>query len=302
MIAPMHRAARAYAERFGWRVFPIEPGTKVPRVRFVRHGHKEATSDPEQIHCWWGLEPDCGIGLACGASGLVVLDADLYKPDCEFPELESKLGALPHTPRQLTPRGGVHYLFRDQVGSGYRNPCAGAEAKHAGYILLAPSVGPDTPRPYAWDLGAHPLETGIAALPDAWLRHLTAPRAGHALGPTLPSSGVDAADSWLGHAFAAAGWLGNPMPDGRRMVRCPWLREHSDGRGDGRDSSTVLFPRAADHTLGGFRCAHAHCAGRTWQHAMEALSKEARWRADQAMRRERNRLVLARLAAARREA
>ena len=300
MSSPMHRAARAYAERFHWKVFPIEPGTKVPRVRFVRHGHKEATSDPEQIDRWWGLEPDCGIGLACAMSGLVVLDADLYKPECAFPELETRLGALPHTVRQLTPQGGVHHVFRDQVGHGYSNPCAGADAKHEGYILLAPSVHPNGGL-YRWDLGAHPLDTEIATLPDAWLAHLTAATRARGLGPVLPSSGLDAADSWLGHAFAAEGWLGDPLPDGRRMVRCPWLREHSDGRGDGRDSSTVLFPRAATSTLGGFRCAHAHCEARTWTDVVDVLSKEARWKADQAMRRERNRQVLARLAAKRAE-
>lgn len=115
----------------------------------------------------------------------------------------------------------------------------------------------------------------------------------------LPSSGIDAADSWLGHAFAADGMLGDLLHEGRRAVRCPWLHEHSDGRGDGRDSSTVIFPRAAGHTLGGFRCAHSHCEGRTWEHVLEVLSPKARWTADQAMRREPNRIALGQLAASR---
>lgn len=279
------RAALAYAERFGWLVFPVAPGTKIPYGRLVRHGHKDATRDRDQIRRWWDAAPDAGVALACALSGLVVLDADLYKPECEFQALERRLATLPETPRQLTPQGGVHYLFRDSVGS-YCNPCQGAEAKYDGYILLAPSVHPNG-GVYRWDVGAHPIETPIAELPDTWLAHLTtAPKV------ALPSSGTDAADSWLGHAFAAAGWLGEALGDGRRMARCPWVHEHSDGRGDGSDSSTVLFPRAQGRTLGGFRCAHAHCAERSWRDVVDALPPKAKWAADQAMRQERNRILL----------
>ncbi len=292
-----HRAALAYAGRFGFRVFPIEARTKTPRARFVRHGHLDATGDPEQIRRWWGVEGDCGIGVAAKASGLVVIDADSYKLDCEFSDLERELGPLPETPRALTPQGGVHYYFRDEVGDYLGTAGHGVDVKSEGYVLAPPSVHPNG-RPYLWDVGAHILDTPIAKLPDAWLRHLTTARA-KALAAALPSSGLDALDSWLGAAFAAEGWLGDPMPDGRRMARCPWLAVHSDGRGDGRDSSTVIFPRATGRTLGGFRCSHGHCAGRTWADVATVLSPRARWAADQAMRQERNRLALEQLAAMR---
>jgi len=293
-----HRAARAYAARLGWSVFPIKAGTKQPHPRFVRHGHKEATRELAQIDRWWSADPTAGIGLACDASGIVVVDADLYKPECEFRELESRLGALPQTPRQLTPQGGVHHLFRD-VGAAFVNPCAGAEAKHHGYVLLAPSIHPNG-RTYKWDLGAHPSDTRIAHLPDVWLQHLTTPA--EARGEALPSSGLDALDSWLGRAFDAMGWLGGALHEGKRAVRCPWLHEHSDGRGDGTDSSAVIFPRAEGHTLGSFFCSHAHCAGRTWREVLEVLPANAKWAADEAMRGESNRLTIDRLLARRRSA
>ena len=143
------RAALAYADRFGWHVFPLRPGTKLPHPRFTRHGHKEATREPEQIDRWWRADPNAGIGVHCAASGIVVLDVDAYKEDCRFPELVARLGELPETPRQLTPRGGVHHVFRDCVGAGYRNPCDGAETKHHGYIVLAPSASEHGP--YRWD-------------------------------------------------------------------------------------------------------------------------------------------------------
>jgi Bifunctional DNA primase/polymerase, N-terminal len=283
-LSPTGRSAIAYIDRLGWHVGPTRPGTKLPHTRFLRHGHLDATDSREQARLWWSAEPDAGVLVACAASGLVVLDADLYKDDCAFPELEARLGRLPETPRVLTQRGGVHYYFRDTVGH-YVNPCAGAESKHEGYVLAPATPG------YQWDLGGHVLDTRIAELPDAWLAHLTtAPKV------ALESSGLDAADSWLGHAFDAAGWLGDALPDGRRAARCPWLATHTDGRGDGRDSSTVLFPRAEGRTLGGFRCSHAHCATRTWRDVVEVLPSKARWLADKAMTAERNRIAYEQLA------
>jgi len=290
-LSPTGRAAVVYAERFGWLVFPTLPRTKQPYGRFVRNGFKDATRDVAQIHRWWRADPSAGVALSCAMSRIVVIDADLYKDDCEFPALEQRLGALPQTVRQVTPQGGVHYLFRDSVGS-YINPCAGAESKYDGYILLAPSVHPNG-ETYKWDLGAHPLETEIANLPDRWLQHLTTHKA---RGPVHASSGTDAADSWLGFAFAALGWLGDMHPDGRRNVLCPWVHEHTDGRGNGQDSSSVVFPRVVGATLGGFRCAHGHCAARTWRDVVDVLPVHAKRAADDAMRSERNRLALTRLA------
>lgn len=166
------RAALIYAEHFGWHVFPLKPRTKLPHPRFVRRGHLDATRDPEQIGRWWSADPSAGIGVHCAASGIVVLDVDAYKDDCKFSELEARLGKLPDTPRQLTPRGGMHYVFRDEVGDGYRNPCDGAETKHKGYIVLAPSESEHGA--YRWDVGAHLIDTPIAPLADPWLGHLTA--------------------------------------------------------------------------------------------------------------------------------
>jgi hypothetical protein len=299
LTSPTGRAALAYVVRFGWRVFPIKPGTKQPQPRFVRHGHKNATCDPEQVRRWWGAEPDCGIGIAAKVGGLVVIDADLYKDDCVFSALEGELGPLPETPRVLTPQGGCHFYFRAEVGEYAGIAGCGVDVKSEGYVLAPPSVHPNGGL-YRWDVGAHVLDTPLAALPDAWLRHLTSPRIDKALVTALPSSGVDAADSWLGHAFAADGALGGLLDGGKRAVRCPWLHEHSDGRGNAADSSTILFPRATGRTLGGFRCAHAHCEGRTWSDVVAVLSPTAKWVADQAMRRERNRLALEYLAARRR--
>jgi hypothetical protein len=298
MTSALARAAMAYATRLGWYVFPLKHKKKVPYGRLVWHGHKSATRDPEQIRRWWEAAPDAGVALSCAMSGLVVLDADLYKAECDFRELEARLGCLPETPRQITPRGGEHYVFKDQ-GGRYRDPCPGAETQHNGYIVLAPSVGPDSPRPYMWDRAAHPLETPVANLPAEWRAHLLVPQAPLRSGAPDPRSEVDAADTWLGYAFAKMGWLGAPLPDGKRAARCPWVEEHTDGRGAGHDSSTVLLPPTAGKTFGGFHCAHAHCAGRTGRDVLALLPSDVRWAADRAVRREQTRLTLERIAASR---
>jgi hypothetical protein len=291
--SPIWRAARIYGERFAWAVFPIKPGTKQPHGRFVRHGFQDATRDPVQIDLWWAADPMAGVAIACAGSGLVVLDVDPRNGGDEtFGALERRLGPLPETPRVLTPSGGQHVYFRDSVGAYVGTAGEGVDVKSAGYVLAPPSVHPNG-GVYRWDVGAHPTYTAVAELPDAWLAHLTAAKARAVV---LPSSGVDAAESYLGAAFGFMHWLGDAHPDGRRNVRCPWVHEHSDGRGDGSDSSTVLFPRAEGATMGGFRCAHGHCAGRTWRHVLEVLPADAKWAADRAMRAERNRLALEQLA------
>jgi len=64
--------ALSYAAR-GWHVFPCVPRTKEP---LTKHGWQDATTDTQQITAWWTAHPDANLGIACGASGLVVLDVD----------------------------------------------------------------------------------------------------------------------------------------------------------------------------------------------------------------------------------
>ena len=254
-------AALAYAARLGWKVFPVVPQTKRPVGWLVPNGYLDATTDAAQITKWWTSCPTALVGIPARPNGLVIIDVDAYKPDCEFPALEKRLGTLPETPRVLSPRGGTHYYLLDQVGSYSGTACPGVDVKSDGYVVAPPSAG------YRWDLGAHVLETPIAALPDAWLRHLTRrdrPR------PRVPA-GLDPLCSVLGAAFGLMGWLGDELPDGKRMARCPWLSLHTDGRGDGKDSSTVIFAAGDGQVVGGFHCAHGHCAGRGWRDVLDQI-------------------------------
>ncbi|MET8384285.1 bifunctional DNA primase/polymerase [Streptosporangium canum] len=74
------RYALAAAAR-GWHVFPVAIGDKPPLKGFT-DWESNATIDPEQIRRCWSRAP-YNIGIACGPSGLVVVDLDTPKPGKE---------------------------------------------------------------------------------------------------------------------------------------------------------------------------------------------------------------------------
>ena len=59
---PMLRSALAYAEHFGFAVFPCKPRGKEP---LTRHGCNDATKQRERIRTWWKRWPDANVGV-CG--------------------------------------------------------------------------------------------------------------------------------------------------------------------------------------------------------------------------------------------
>ncbi|MEW2353066.1 bifunctional DNA primase/polymerase [Spirillospora sp. NPDC029432] len=74
---PHPGAAALAAARRGWHVFPLAVGSKEPPrgVRWTR----VATTDPDVIRRMWAHRP-YNVGIACGPSGLVVIDLDVPKP------------------------------------------------------------------------------------------------------------------------------------------------------------------------------------------------------------------------------
>lgn len=84
-IRTLMSSALSLAER-GWHVFPCVPGGKRPALRGNWHDH--ATTEPAHIRAWWS-QVGYNIGIACGPSGLVVIDLD-----------------VPHGIRRVSPAGG----------------------------------------------------------------------------------------------------------------------------------------------------------------------------------------------------
>jgi hypothetical protein len=62
------------AADLGWCVFPCAPGAKRPALR--ENWQDLATTDADRIRAWWARQP-YNIGIACGPSGLVVIDLDV---------------------------------------------------------------------------------------------------------------------------------------------------------------------------------------------------------------------------------
>ncbi|MFJ2792254.1 MULTISPECIES: bifunctional DNA primase/polymerase [unclassified Streptomyces] len=121
------------AAAYGWRVFPLRPGTKRPALHgettcpgtgACANGHAKwedrATINPARIRAAWstGL---FNVGLATGPSGLVVVDLDMPKPTDPkgTPDGATSLEALceragqavPTTYRVRTASGGHHLYF-----------------------------------------------------------------------------------------------------------------------------------------------------------------------------------------------
>src|SRR5262249_39433194 len=140
--APALRAARWYAQH-GLYVFPIwspaVDGAGYPtgnctcppmhssrdaagtglcassgKHPMTSNGHLDATTDLARIDAWWHADPTANVGMACGASRLVVLDVDPRNHgDDELAALLAEKGeTLPDTWSVGTSRGGVHHYFR----------------------------------------------------------------------------------------------------------------------------------------------------------------------------------------------
>lgn len=167
-LSALGEAAIAYA-RIGWKVFPLAPGGKEPLIsqRMGGQGFKDGTTDEALIRKWWSATPDANIGMWPGGSGLVVVDPDLYKPECEWSGFVTGRD-IPDTLVQITPRGGQHYFF-DAGGEPFHGGtlCKGVDVRFSGYVVLAPSKVDGNA--YMW-FGDDPSETGEcpAPAPD-WL-------------------------------------------------------------------------------------------------------------------------------------
>jgi hypothetical protein len=211
------RSALAAARR-GWHVFPCAVGGKRPALRGNWQGL--ATTSPGQVRDWWRRAP-FNIGIACGPSGLVVVDLDLPRDSGAeggdgtlFPlSGADRLSGLARRRGQRypagtyivdTPSGGCHLYF-SAAGDGPARNSAGVIGPHidvradGGYVVGAGSrIGG---RAYA-DRGPRdpaPLPPWLARLIRDAHEPPTAPAAapGQRAGPPF-------ADQAQGRAYALA--------------------------------------------------------------------------------------------------
>lgn len=135
--------ALEYAEN-GWAVFPLRGKRPYPRSR----GHHDATTDLEQVAQWWANAPDANIGAPVPAN-LIVIDIDPRNGGCV-----DALGPLPRTLTAWSGRndGGRHlYFVRPRVPVVSTRLPDGIDLKVNGYMVMPPSVHPDTGMEYRWE-------------------------------------------------------------------------------------------------------------------------------------------------------
>jgi len=163
-------AALTYA-RSGWFIIPLKPGSKSP---LTPHGVYDATTDEQQIQRWWSAQPNANIGLACGASGVVVIDID---PRNGAPADISAILEVLQIPVQepvlisQTGGNGYHLFFRlpsaeeqSIIEISRRGLPPGVDIKSEnGYVVLPPSIHPNG-QLYRWVNATQPRP--VSQLPE----------------------------------------------------------------------------------------------------------------------------------------
>ncbi len=132
----------------------------------VRHGVKQATTDPDRLGRWWRRWPHANLGLATG----IVFDAlDVDGPAglAALRQLAGAAGLRLPGPLVRTGGGGWHYWFRP-TGLGNRPPRGldHVDWRGRGGCVLAPPSRHISSGTYRWliDLDAAPLPEVPAAL------------------------------------------------------------------------------------------------------------------------------------------
>lgn len=158
-----------YAIR-NWAVFPLRG--KVPAIGGGR-GVLDASTDIQQVAAWWGGPyRDSNIGARVPES-VFVLDVDPRNGGADtIAELKRRNGPLPKTLATVSGRGdgGSHRFYRRPPGKlSSKRLGAGIDIKTStGYVVMPPSIHPDTGRPY------RRIELPVAE-PPVWLVELLRP-------------------------------------------------------------------------------------------------------------------------------
>ena len=164
----------------GLAVFPCKG--KVP---LTEHGYLDASTDLETIAAWWRRWPSANIGVPMAPNGLIAIDVD--------PRHGGTLAALSlpadmKTWRAVTGGGGAHIVFAAPAGvddvPATLGP--GIDLKFNGYVIVSPSVHPDTGKKYHWLPNQSPWDIDQPAqVPAALLERMTRQDAPQAAKPAI---------------------------------------------------------------------------------------------------------------------
>jgi hypothetical protein len=223
----------------GWAVLPLDG--KVPRTA---NGVHDATKDPDQVRAWWRRWPSANIGAKV-PDALIVFDIDPRHGGLQgWQQLTAGRG-IPDTLDVVSGRGdgGTHHYFVRPLGpiTSARVP-KGIDLKLNGYMVMPPSLHPDTGQPYTWhDISPVPL--------PLWLREVLRPDPPKTWNPMSPNT------SHTGHGLVG---VVARQEEGNRNKALYWaaLRALESGVLDQIDQdliaaavSTGLDHTEAEHTL-----------------------------------------------------
>ena len=164
-------------KHFGFSPIPILTGKKAPGYAGVPMSRWSqyciATASDTEIARWIAMDPQAGIGVACGYNGLTALDVDNA---AAYAAVSAVFGGSDAPVKRG--RTGSTAFFRDPTGLITsrkflpRKNADGTRGKPLVEILgpgsqsvLPPSFHPVTHRPYVWVRGALPGMFGIDDLP-----------------------------------------------------------------------------------------------------------------------------------------
>lgn len=175
------RFTRRIEERAPAALFPLRPnGRPAAKWGGLAPGEK-----------WHNSDPRAGYGIATGvrSGGVVCLDIDAKNGVDGFAtleSLESRWGTLPETLQVASPSGGIHLYFwapahEIQSNAGVLGPGVDVRGE-GGFVRIPGTPHPSLPGGYTVEVDRPP-----APLPPMWLREL--PRA-RAPGPPIPDEEI----------------------------------------------------------------------------------------------------------------
>jgi putative DNA primase/helicase len=142
---------KAYKMEF--HLFPLRVKDKRPATT---EGFKDATRDKAIIKAWWAENPEYNIGIACGESGIAVVDCDKGLADrAAFDAWFAESGLPPtyavHTGRRTS--FGVQLYYRGTMkssgaGKFELNGVTGEVKSIGGYVVGVGSIHPDSGEEY----------------------------------------------------------------------------------------------------------------------------------------------------------
>jgi len=141
------------AAKLGWKLFPCRPVTKKPAIK---NNLNAATDDTAKLEAWAAQFPECNWALATGErSDVDVIDVD-RRHNGHLAQRAWEAQRLTFPPTRTTETAdGTHWYFkhtpgvRSSTGASTKGLAPGVDIRgDGGYVMMPPSIHPDTHKPY----------------------------------------------------------------------------------------------------------------------------------------------------------